>query len=59
MTFGEWWCLRWHKGSKNVRRLSAQSDYYECPNCDRRWAINHNVRGCLPYDVVREIYERD
>ena len=46
-----------HKNLTVVRRLSEQAQLIECPDCHRRFAINHDVRVILPWEDVRSFYE--
>lgn len=53
-----WRCLWlwWHR-LVEVRAVSAQSDYLRC-SCGREYGLNHDVRVVVPYEAVRNCYER-
>ena len=56
-TWGEWWCLWWHKDLTVVRRVSPSSDHVRCDTCGREYGMNHDVRAILPWADVRHLYE--
>jgi hypothetical protein len=56
-TWGEWWCLWWHKSLTVVRRVSAHTDLVRCDKCGREYGMNHDVRAILPWHEVRGFYE--
>jgi hypothetical protein len=59
MGIGPAWCMSmpWHRWRK-VRAVSEQADKLQCECCGRFWADNHRMRIMLPWDTVRELYER-
>jgi hypothetical protein len=55
---GIWLCthLPWHRFVIR-KRVSEQSEKITC-SCGRAYGMNHNVRAILPWDDVKEFYER-
>jgi hypothetical protein len=57
-TWGEWWCLWWHKSLVKVARVSWATDRVKCTKCGREYGMNHDVRGILPWNEVAHLYEK-
>ena len=49
--------IGWHEYYE-MRKLTEASIMVGCHCCPKRWGMNHDVRGFLPWDDVRELYER-
>jgi hypothetical protein len=45
-----------HKRLVVVARVSPATDHIACLDCRAQFGINHDVRGCLPWDDVRSLY---
>lgn len=53
------WCMSmpWHTW-RHVRWVSEVSEKLRCEHCGQEWSTNHDMRSTLPWDCVRELYDR-
>ena len=57
MTWRHWLCLYapWH-GLIQSFWASERLEVCRCHRCGIEWALNHDVQGVLPWDLVKDFY---
>lgn len=54
-TWGEWWCIRFHKSLWLVRDFGT-SKHVRCEKCRREYGMHDDLRIILPWSEVAHAY---